>query len=334
MIKYIILGNGVGRMEKCKVISIINWKGGVGKTTLTHNLAAALQEERINKELPRVLLIDLDPQCNLSISCLEANEFERIVFKNDDKIYTIIDIFKEFLKNDNPSIDLKNYILNKEVRYTPGYIYNYIDLITSHPNLIYTDMYIANFDRDDKVEYNETSLVINKKAKISNEYKFTIIKRMIDMVKDDYDFVLIDCPPNLNFITQNALFASDYYIIPTILDRLSSYGILSIKNAVESLNESFEKFDCEYIPTELLGVVANNVREYGEQPKQSQYNILSELKSSIGDKMFEAYITNGDGIARTSALAYPIFYLEKEHKNAAKQSTQIISIAKEMISRL
>lgn len=322
-------------MDNCKVISIINWKGGVGKTTITHNIAAALQDKRTKKDkFPRILLLDLDPQCNLSISCLEANEFEKMLFKDDNKIHTVIDIFKEFLKEDNPDINLNDYILNRKVRSNPGYVYTNLDIITSNPNLIYTDMYIANFDRNNENEYNENSLIINKKATVSNEYKFTIIKRLLDKVKDDYDFVLIDCPPNLNFITQNALFASDYYIIPTILDRLSSYGILSIKNAVENLNKSFEKFDCEYTDTKLLGIIANNVREYSEQPKESQYNILSEIKNSIGDKMFKAYITNGDGIARTSALAYPIFYLEDELKNATKQSEQIIEIAKEMLSKL
>ena len=71
-----LLGEGI--MRNCKVISIINWKGGVGKTTLTHHLGTGFahlsEDERLQylgkKDLPKVLLIDNDAQCSLSVSCL------------------------------------------------------------------------------------------------------------------------------------------------------------------------------------------------------------------------------------------------------------------------
>lgn len=318
-------------MRDCKIISVINWKGGVGKTTLTYHLAAGFQDDQIsNGKYPRTLLIDLDPQCNLSISCLEANEFEKMVFKNNKKIHTVRDIIKEFLANNDPEIDINDYILKESVRSSPGYIYSFIDLIPSHPNLIYTDMYISNFDRNTKSEYDDSSLIINKNATVSNDYKFKIVANMLNKVKKEYDYVLIDCPPNLNFITQNALFASDYYVIPTILDRLSSYGIISVKNAIDNLNKSFSELQKDYKPTKLIGVIANNVREYGKGPKASQSNVLIEITNSIGDQMFDSYITYGDGIVRASTLAYPVFYLEDWHRNAAKQSEQIRKIIMEL----
>ncbi|MDF2858909.1 MAG: hypothetical protein K0Q87_4760 [Neobacillus sp.] len=320
--------------DNCKVISIINWKGGVGKTTLSYHLAAGLQDKQIRgNHTNRVLLIDLDAQCNLSISCLEASEFENKAFKNEVKIKTIKDLFKSFLKEDDPKCD-NSYILKKVVRHSPGYVYSSIDLIASHPDLIYTDMQIASYDRGEPANIEEQTLIINKKTTVSNEYKFKILNNALIRIKEDYDYIIIDCPPNLNFVTQNALFCSDYYIIPTILDRLSTYGIITIKNAVEKLNFEFKNFGGEYSSTELLGVVINNVREYANEPKESQYNILSELKSVIGDKILDAYITYGDGISRSSAIGYPVFYLEDSHQNASKQSNQFRDIVKEILNRL
>jgi chromosome partitioning protein len=55
-----------------------------------------------------------------------------------------------------------------------------------------------------------------------------VIKNVIDAVEGDYDYVLLDCPPNVNLVTQNAFFASDYYVVPAIPDFLSTVGISQI----------------------------------------------------------------------------------------------------------
>lgn len=100
------------------------------------------------------------------------------------------------------------------------------------------------------------------------------------------------------------------------------------------MNKAFSEFKDDYRPTELVGIVANNVREYAQETKESQSNILLELTNSIGNNMFKAYITYGDGISRASALGYPVFYLEDIHQNAAKQSEQIREIIKELLSKI
>jgi chromosome partitioning protein len=97
-----------------KVISIINWKGGVGKTTLTHHIASGLQEIKDMKEMgfdrfPKVLLIDADAQCNLSIACLGDNKFEDMAYKSATPIPTIRDIFEQFLETGD--YDIENNII-------------------------------------------------------------------------------------------------------------------------------------------------------------------------------------------------------------------------------
>ena len=314
-----------------KIISIINWKGGVGKTTLTHHIAACLQESALlnnvkertgGSSYPSVLLIDLDPQCNLSISALGEDDFETKAYT--DNIKTVKDLFESSLNGKLDSEDIGEYILEESVRSNDGHCYTKIDLIPSHPDLIYTDMNIATYSKPD----------FKSNLLSSSIYKFQIVDEIIKKLDKEYDFVLIDCPPNLNYITQNALYRSDYYLIPTILDKLSSYGILSITNKVDELNRIFSSAAKGYTPTKLIGIVANNVREWGGAPKQSQTNILSRLTSLFGGTVFSNYLTHGDGIPQASELAYPVFALESKNANAAKQSQAIREITKEFLTRL
>ncbi|MDT8903254.1 ParA family protein [Anaeroselena agilis] len=317
-------------MGNTKVVSVINWKGGVGKTTFTHHLGTGLQElsETNLSELlgtdtsPKVLLVDLDAQCNLSISCLSDDIFEKKVFT--DKIGTIKDLFEKFLVDENANVDLSQYILKKSVRSSEGYIYTNVDLLVSHPDLIYTDMDIAVYAKP------------SFKANLMNKdiYKFRIVHNILKGVKDQYDFIFFDCPPNLNFITQNALYESDYYLIPTILDKLSSYGILSITHKVKDLNKAFSGSDANFHETNLAGIVSNNVREYSQEPKDSQSNVLTTLKNIFPNQVFENYLTNGDGIPKASASGYPVYAYKDKNANAKKQSEALINITKEFLARI
>lgn len=319
-------------MSDAKIISVINWKGGVGKTTLTHHLATGLQSLSLDKiqeylgyrRYPRVLLLDTDAQCNLSISCLTDSNFELRAFNENNPLLTTKDIFNEFLFNSQPNYDIYDFILKKSVRRSNNGKYFFIDLIPSHPDLIYTDMSIATFSRKDF----QNNLIS------SDMYKFEVLNKVLNDIKDQYDFIFIDCPPNLNYITQNALLASDYYLIPTIPDKLSSYGILSITNKVNELNKTFSLAARDYNETELIGIVANKVKEYSRRPINSQSNILSTLKKIFNDKVFESYLTEGNGIPSASALGYPVFAYEYSSQNSEKQSTLIKNILEELLTKI
>lgn len=317
-------------MNAARVISVLNWKGGVGKTTLTHHLGTGLQELNLSdikeylhiSRYPRVLLIDLDAQCNLSISCLRDDKFENLVYVN--KIPTIKDLLDLFLTQDKPGIDVDDYILSKLVRRSADkYQYNNVDLLPAHQDLIYSDMNIAAYSRADF-----RSNLLN-----SDIYKFQILHRILQQVRMQYDFIFIDCPPNLNFITQNALYTSDYFLIPTILDKLSSYGIASIIHKVHSLNKTFASACEDYTETKLAGIVANNVIDRGG-PKASQALVLNALKTAYPDSLFECYLTYGDGIARASSEGIPVYALGTSLGNASKQSILLKNILKELLTRI
>ncbi len=247
--------------RQVKVISIINWKGGVGKTTVTHHLATGLQHLSsdelelfgLEQSQPKVLLVDADAQCNLSISCLTPERFEQLAYQETPPIGTLKDLIEHYLKNEYPQVDVNDFILKACVRSKNEKVYEHIDLLPAHAELIHTDMDIAVYSRPHFKDHLFGSDI----------YKFQMLHHILNTVKHEYDFIFIDCPPNLNYITQNALYASDYYLIPAIPDRLSSYGISAIKNKVDELNERFQSSAKEYSDTKLIGIVLNFIREYG-----------------------------------------------------------------------
>jgi len=141
------------------IISIANNKGGTGKTTTAVNLGAALAEKKI-----RVLLVDLDPQGNLSVNLgVDIDNLER----------TIYDVLL------NPKSSQIDQVI-----------------ITDLPNNC--DLCPANIDL--------SGATVELMNELSRE---SILKRALSLVKDEYDFILVDCPPNLGLLTLNALTAAD-----------------------------------------------------------------------------------------------------------------------------
>ena len=136
-----------------RTISLINNKGGVGKTTSTLNIGIALSIKG-----KKVLLVDIDPQGNLSDAFININQLQ----------YTIKDLIEG-------NITDINQVIKRQVK--PN-----IDLLPSN-NLL------------NGTEGN----IINKMA------KETLLKRIIDPIKSNYDYVLIDCPPSLNTLVINSL---------------------------------------------------------------------------------------------------------------------------------
>jgi chromosome partitioning protein len=315
-------------MSNCKVISVMNWKGGVGKTTLTHHLGTGLHiltpDERAeyigSKEIPRVLFVDNDAQCNLSISCLHADKYEDLIYNH--KVKTLKELYQHYLRNEDPHMDIHEFILKDQVRMDGNRVYLGIDIIPAHQDLVYTDLDIAMNSRGDF-----QNGLVNKDI-----YKFQYLARMLEGVKAEYDYIFIDCPPNVGYTTLNAFYASDYCLIPTLLDHLSSYGISALIQKVEKMSENFVTVAPGYTGMKIIGIVANNVEERNQEPKMSQNMILERLQNEFGKLVFKPYLTHGDGITKTSEQGYPVY--ADRSSNAMKQKRLLLEILQEMLERI
>ena len=315
-------------LSGAKVVSVINWKGGVGKTTMTHHVGTGLHmlsmEERLNylgsAKMPRVLFVDNDAQCNLSISCLRVENYEDLVYQHH--LPTIHDLYKMFICNESPVVDVHEYLYKDQVRMDGQKVFLGMDLLPAHEEMAYLDLNIAMNSRA-----NFQNGLMSKEI-----YKYQYLDHILDSVRDDYDFIFIDCPPNLGYTTLNALYASEYCLIPTGLDHLSSYGIASLLKEIDRLNTEFATAVPEHPTIEVVGIVANNVEENKQKPKRSQKLIRERLKDTYHELMFESYLTHGDGITSASEQGYPVY--ADRNGNAGKQGDLMMDILREFLNRI
>lgn len=157
-------------------------------------------------------------------------------------------------------MDVDSYVLKDQVRMNAGNKFTDMDLLPAHEDLVYLDMNIAMNNRA-----NFQNGLINKEI-----YKYQYLNNILEPLHNDYDFMFIDCPPNIGYTTINALYASNYCLIPTNLDYLSSYGISSLLKEIERLNTEFSAAVPTHPSIEVVGIVANNVEERNGIPATSE----------------------------------------------------------------
>ncbi len=266
------------------VISSINYKGGVGKTTLTANLAATLAQRGY-----RVLTIDLDPQSNLTFSFVSVNEWHR----HYEQTRTIKSWYYDFIYRNTES-DLASLIISpKQINQAIAGQGGQVDLICSHLELAMIDSLLTNRpSRPNSIQLIEERL-----------YVHSMLQRGVKKLQG-YDFVLIDCPPNFNIVTQNAIVASDYLLIPAKPDYLSTLGMDQLRTRVANLNQNYNSYvdkapanlrNLPHIQPRVLGVVFMMVTFYGGQPVKAQLEYI-EMVKRLGVPIFQTYIRDNKSI--------------------------------------
>jgi chromosome partitioning protein len=186
------------RQEKRKramKIAILNQKGGVGKTTVTVNLAYGLAQAG-----KRTLLIDLDPQAHATVIYCTDIPRER----------TIKEVFE------HRNAELPGLIIPAEVDGTP------VENLSIVPSSIH--------------------LAVTAERLISQHYRERRLHTQAEKLGDSYDYILLDCPPNLGVITVNAIYTADWVLIPTTYGRYSLDGIADLFASIEEIREG--KRDC------------------------------------------------------------------------------------------
>ena len=313
-----------------KVISMINWKGGVGKSTLSLHLGVQIMREIDSPERPRVLLIDLDPQCNLSYLALGVSRYIDLVYNRNQS--TLKNIFDSYFNGHD--FDTSDAIIDQPITASLRKHWINVDILPSHHELVLVDLKLAREKKSGTTHQEETKFEIDK---------LSIIHNAIEKVKNDYDYVIMDCPPNINLVTQNSFFSSQFYVIPAIPDFLSTVGISLIKDEMEKLNKNFKSMiqysgvDIDYYDAELKGIIFNMVVEYGGEPKDTHKETMSSVRAQHEGMVFKNYVTGGDGISVAADNNMTVFSFKdfpKAKQNAKKQAGQLEKIAVELLDRI
>lgn len=263
-----------------KTISLINYKGGVGKTTITANLGAQLAKIGL-----RVLMVDLDPQTSLTFSFISQDEWSKF-----EKTKTIKNWFDAHIAQDE-GFDIASLLLNDlKVKSMVGSS-GQLSLISSHLNLINVDLDLAQ----DLGGGSDRTRSLNF-LKIYGR-----LKRGLQSLRDRFDVVLIDCPPNFNIVTRTAIVASDFVLVPTKADYLSTIGFEGLAANIQRFKDEYNKRCGDWpehgdkIDPQWLGIVFTMVNLRLGEPIRNQKGyveaVISVVTRLVGrDMVFDEYV--------------------------------------------
>lgn len=243
------------------VLSFINLKGGVAKTTSAVQLADTLAFMRKR----RVLVLDLDPQTNATLALIGEERWAQA----DEQGQTLAHLFTDLLRgtrtfNSDLAIIRGASNLNRIPttvidQLPPGSQYGRVDLLPSSIRLI--DVQDRMQDISARTHYSVNPM--------------EVVRNFIAPHFSAYDYVLIDCPPNLGFVTQNGLEVSDHYLIPTIPDRLSTYGIPQIAGKISEIRAA------RHLRLRCLGVLITKYQSASTQHRRGLERLAADLPGAF-----------------------------------------------------
>jgi chromosome partitioning protein len=281
-----------------QIISVMNYKGGVGKTTVTANIAGELAFRG-----KKVLLLDMDAQSSLTFSFVTPDDWDTHL-KDNKTIKSWFDCISQ----GTPTMPLSDLVgrpgkINKFLSDSGKGI---VDLISSHLGLINVDLELATLLSGANMNQTKRNYI-----KVHGKLRAEIQ----NITTDEYDVVLIDCPPNFNIVTKNALIASDKILIPAKPDYLSTLGIDYLHKSVRTMIKEFNEYasvdaETEKIAPVILCVVFTMIQIYAGKPITAQRQFIEQTKR-LGVPVLKSYFRENKTIFANAPLhGMPVVLVE------------------------
>ncbi|MCI8346393.1 MAG: ParA family protein [Bacilli bacterium] len=256
-----------------KVISLVNQKGGVGKTTTSINLSASLAA--LGKT---VLLIDLDPQGNTTTGVgINKGDIENSIY---DVLTSKCDINQATIKTKYKNL----YVIPATIN-------------------------LAGLDIE----------LLEKSQSEPGFSKGTQLKGHIEGIKDNFDFIIIDCPPSLGLITTNALTASNSVIIPVQCEFFALEGIMQLLNTIMLAQKSLNpNLDIEGVLLTMLDSRTN-----------LGFEVVDDIRKFFKERVYNTIIPRLIRLTEAPSHGEPIIAYDPKSRG----SEAYINLAKEVIER-
>ena len=286
-----------------KRVSVINFKGGVGKTTLAFHVAAGLARYHRSS----VLVVDVDHQSSLSIVCLGAEGWQRAV----DAGKTVDKVFRTFFGSES-ALRAADIVIEKPMEKKSG-AYGRLDIAP------------ASLDLDD----TEIELTASHQGNaIRSEWnKRTLVCKWIEYndLDKQYDYIIFDCPPATKIVSQNAIAASHGYIIPVVPESVMVRGVPHLHKLIRSgidrqlkaLAAMGDTRTIHVADTALVGLAITRIQSARGGYTRDHSAHLASIKREWGSDLIDPYIPQGTGISQALAASVPV-YDRSETRNVGR----------------
>jgi chromosome partitioning protein len=260
-----------------KILAVANQKGGVGRTTLTRELSACCALRGYE-----TLVIDCDPQGNLTSSWVDADVYEATL------AHVLIQPEPTPVGSQPEPLALEDAIVESPVE---G-----LDLVPS-------DIRLARFE-------------------MQADYLTHRLRNQLREYADRYDFVFIDCPPQLGKLLTAALYSAQYVLIPSAADAMGLHGLADLSFTIRQVRKNVNS------ELEMLGAVINLYKP--QRNLSSEVRLAVEVASELVGYVFDTNIHDYSKIAEAPSQKLPTVVYAKNHRAA----DQLWSLADEVLDRL